>query len=355
MKRRGFLAGCSALSAAALVSGCEQVENLKKMSLREILGFPESGKSMSQIERNKALALRFKKAQGREGRRSDDQPVARAGLSPRTGGHGAPRAERGRPGPPEPRSLSAHRLSRPRRRDRGGDRRRQHGGTALPHHRNASRESLRHSGDRARRSTSTKSRSCASTGDWITDGWFMADEAGLLKQLGATLPPRKDGKRIVPAVTGGGEDPDVVLKRIAIGAARLARRHAIASSSRNRNRRLRRRTTARRITSSCGRASSTCAITATRTRSGTSGRRSRCPTARTASTASSRKATRCGCSSGSPARTRRTSMAIRRPAGAWKFPRSASRASRTENGRTGWYFGDELGLMLQLGALHMLG
>ena len=48
----------------------------------------------------------------------------------------------------------------------------------------------------------------------ISEGWFMADEAGLLKQLGAKLPPRKDGKLIVPPVTNGGEDPDVVLKRL---------------------------------------------------------------------------------------------------------------------------------------------
>jgi predicted ester cyclase len=45
----------------------------------------------------------------------------------------------------------------------------------------------------------------------IVEGWFMADEAGLLKQLGASLPERKDGRRIVPPVTGAGEDPDAVL------------------------------------------------------------------------------------------------------------------------------------------------
>ena len=42
----------------------------------------------------------------------------------------------------------------------------------------------------------------------ITEAWFMADELGLLQQLGAKMPARKDGKRIVPPVTGGGEDPD---------------------------------------------------------------------------------------------------------------------------------------------------
>jgi predicted ester cyclase len=48
----------------------------------------------------------------------------------------------------------------------------------------------------------------------ITDGWFMADEAGLLKQLGAQLPPRKDGKLIAPPVTDAGEDGDIALQRL---------------------------------------------------------------------------------------------------------------------------------------------
>jgi predicted ester cyclase len=42
----------------------------------------------------------------------------------------------------------------------------------------------------------------------IIEAWFMADELGLLQQLGARLPPRKDGHRIVPPVTGAGDDPD---------------------------------------------------------------------------------------------------------------------------------------------------
>ena len=42
----------------------------------------------------------------------------------------------------------------------------------------------------------------------MVEGWFMADEAALLKQLGARLPVRKDAKLVVPPVTNGGEDPD---------------------------------------------------------------------------------------------------------------------------------------------------
>ena len=50
--------------------------------------------------------------------------------------------------------------------------------------------------------------------DRITEGWFMADEAGLLKQLGARLPARRDGKRIVPPVLNEGEYGDDVLTRL---------------------------------------------------------------------------------------------------------------------------------------------
>jgi predicted ester cyclase len=52
----------------------------------------------------------------------------------------------------------------------------------------------------------------------ISEAWFMADEVGLLRQIGATLPSRKDGKRIVPPVTGEGEDADAVIKRLKAGS-----------------------------------------------------------------------------------------------------------------------------------------
>ena len=51
-------------------------------------------------------------------------------------------------------------------------------------------------------------------GGRITEGWFMADELGLLKQLGVQLPPRKDGQLIVLPVTDAGEEGDVVVKRL---------------------------------------------------------------------------------------------------------------------------------------------
>jgi predicted ester cyclase len=51
----------------------------------------------------------------------------------------------------------------------------------------------------------------------ITEAWFLGDDAGMLMQLGAKLPPRKDGQRIVPPVTGAGEDPDAVVARLQAG------------------------------------------------------------------------------------------------------------------------------------------
>ena len=52
----------------------------------------------------------------------------------------------------------------------------------------------------------------------ITEAWFMADEAGVLLQLGAKLPLRSDGKLVVPPLTGVGADAEVVIKRLAAGS-----------------------------------------------------------------------------------------------------------------------------------------
>src|SRR5262245_48300791 len=48
----------------------------------------------------------------------------------------------------------------------------------------------------------------------IAEGWLLADEAGLVKQLGGALPLRKDGKLIAPQPTGTGEFGDDWLKRL---------------------------------------------------------------------------------------------------------------------------------------------
>lgn len=48
----------------------------------------------------------------------------------------------------------------------------------------------------------------------VVEAWFMADEAAVLKQLGARLPARNDGRRIVPPVTGEGMDGDAMLEHL---------------------------------------------------------------------------------------------------------------------------------------------
>ena len=42
----------------------------------------------------------------------------------------------------------------------------------------------------------------------VTESWFMADEAGLMRQLGAKMPARRDGQAMVPPLSNAGEDPD---------------------------------------------------------------------------------------------------------------------------------------------------
>lgn len=51
-------------------------------------------------------------------------------------------------------------------------------------------------------------------GGRITTSWYMADEAALLKQLDAKLPLRKDGRLIVPAPAAVGMDGDAWLARL---------------------------------------------------------------------------------------------------------------------------------------------
>ena len=48
----------------------------------------------------------------------------------------------------------------------------------------------------------------------IVEGWFMCDELGLLIQLGAQMPRRKDGRVIPPHVTDEGEDGDALVERL---------------------------------------------------------------------------------------------------------------------------------------------
>lgn len=49
----------------------------------------------------------------------------------------------------------------------------------------------------------------------IVEGWFMMDETGLLKQLGARLPPRGDGSSVAPPLPKSGEDAHAYAQRLA--------------------------------------------------------------------------------------------------------------------------------------------
>ena len=73
------------------------------------------------------------------------------------------------------------------------------------------------------------------SGGKIAEGWFMADEAGLLRQLGQPLPKRKDGTLMAPPVTDAGEEGDAVLKRLtaAPAADEAARNKIIVARSKS--------------------------------------------------------------------------------------------------------------------------
>ena len=63
----------------------------------------------------------------------------------------------------------------------------------------------------------------------ITEGWFMADEIGLLRQLGVNLPPRSDGGRVMPAPPAAGEFAEDVLRRLEAEAASPQQRNKIVA------------------------------------------------------------------------------------------------------------------------------
>ena len=48
----------------------------------------------------------------------------------------------------------------------------------------------------------------------IVEGWFMADELGLLIQLERQMPKRRDGRTIAPPITDEGEDGDALVERL---------------------------------------------------------------------------------------------------------------------------------------------
>jgi predicted ester cyclase len=196
LPRRRFIAGVAALGAGTLVEGCAM-----------------TAPAPSALERNKAVALRFKKLQGTKDEHLIEKEVLAPGYQRHRGGllHLASNArDQGWPS-----SGSYLRAAFPDREDvileviAEGDQ------VGL-----LFRLMGTHTGNlfgippTGRKVDVAEVALLRVVDGRITEGWFMADEAGLLKQLGATLPPRKDGKLIVPQPTGTGEFGDDVMKRL---------------------------------------------------------------------------------------------------------------------------------------------
>ena len=334
LARRGFLAGVCALGAGALVPGCATMT------------------ATDDRERNKAAVLRFKKLQGTKDEHVIEKQVLAPGYKRTRGGmlHLANNArDQGFPS-----SGSYLRAAIPDRVDvyeqiiAEGD---QVGllwkltGT--------------HRGNLYGIPPTGKKIDVYEVGIFrlvegrIAEAWFMVDEAGLLKQLGAQLPPRKDGKLMVPPLTNEGESGDTWL-------ARLQARPAVTQADHNK-----------------------IVVASSKTSNPPKGYR-----------ADDYKQKRqgfqhlrdYGVATGTAKQTPTSALPDRRDlvddfiaegdtvwmkfriAGTQKgplygHPATNRRVEIPEIGiahfvdgkwREGWYFGDELGMMLQLGALHML-
>ncbi len=203
------LAGLAALGAGALLPGCASNEPAPA----------------SRLERNKAVALRFKKAQGTQ----EEADVMREVLAPEykrwRGGMenlAGNARDQGFPG-----GGSFLRGAFPDRVDviedviADGDRVGLRFRLTGTH-----RGNLFGIAPTGRKVDVYEIAILRVVGGRITEGWFMADEAGILKQLGAQLPPRRDGKLIAPPITDAGEDGDALL-------ARLKARPAVTQEDRN--------------------------------------------------------------------------------------------------------------------------
>jgi predicted ester cyclase len=339
LRRRRFLAAASALGAAALMPGCT-------MAGRDAPG-------MSESERNKAIALRFKKAQGeKDGQATISQLLApnykraRAGME-----HLAANAQgQGHP-PPGPylRTAFPDRVDVIEEVIAEGDTVGMLFRVTGTHQGNFFGIPATH-----RKIDVYEVAILRIVDGRIAEGWFMADEAGLLKQLGAKLPPRKDGTVIVPPVTNSGEDPDAVLKRLqSRPLVRPEDRHRLAvaqskSSSPPKDYR---------------------AADYKQLRQGFQhlrdyGNANRVADQRPTLALPDRRDRIDGFIAEGDTVWMRFKIAGTHKANLYGFPPTGKRVeipeigiARFVNGKwqQGWYFGDELGLMLQLGALHMLG
>jgi predicted ester cyclase len=176
----------------------------------------------------------------------------------------------------------------------------------------------------------------------------------LLKQLGSKLPARKDGKLIVPQVTNAGEDPDAVLRRLQLGplASKEDRYRLIVAQSKGaapsdgvRAADYRQRRQGFQHLRDYGNANGVGKETPTLA-------------------LPDRRDLVDGFIAEGDTVWMQFKIAGTHKANLYGFPATGKRVeipeigiARFNNGKwqEGWYFGDELGLMLQLGAVHMLG
>ena len=339
LARRRFLTGVSALGAAVFMPGCTTTGT--------------TAHALSERERNKAIALQFKKAQGEK----DGEATIRQLLSPnykrtRAGmehlaanaqGQGYPSAG------PYLRAAFPDRVDVIEQVIAEGDTVGMLFRLTGTHHGNFFGIPATH-----RKVDVYEAAILRIVDGRIVEGWFMADEAGLLKQLGAKLPLRKDGKLIVPPVTNAGEDPDAVLKRLQsqpLATPEDRHRLAVAQSKSSSPPKDYRAADYKQLRQGFqhlrdyGNANGVAKETPTRA---LPDRRDRID----------------GFIAEGDTVWMRFKIAGTHKANLYGFPPTGRRIeipeigiARFVNGKwqQGWYFGDELGMMLQLGALHMLG
>ena len=339
LARRSFLAGVSALGAAAFLPGCTTTAT--------------NADTFSERERNKAIALRFKKAQSeKDGEATIRQLLApnyrrtRAGME-----HLAANAQgQGYPGPgPYLRTAFPDRVDVIEQVIAEGDT------VGLLFRLTGTHQGNFFGIPATQRKVNVYEAAILRIADGrIAEGWFMADEAGLLKQLGAKLPPRKDGKLVVPPVTNAGEDPDAVLKRLQsqpLTTAEDRHRMIVAQSKSSSPPKDYRAADYKQLRQG---------FQHLRDYGNANGVGHQRPTL----ALPDRRDRIDGFIAEGDTVWMRFKIAGTHKANLYGFPPTGKRVeipeigiARFVNGKwqQGWYFGDELGLMLQLGALHMLG